>query len=92
MTDLIPTVALVNGTPRALSTDIAQVFGKPHKDVLNVIRRILVDLEQDFNERNFSPVEYIDEKGEKRPAYSLTRDAFLSLLWASRVKPLLHGK
>ncbi len=92
MTDLIPTVALVNGIPRALSTDVAEVFGKAHKDVLRVISRISVDLEQNFNERNFAPVEYTDEKGEKRPAYSLTRDAFSLVVMGFTGKAALAWK
>lgn len=44
----IPSVALVGGIPRVSSLDIAERFGKPHKDVLNVIRRIIADLAPDF--------------------------------------------
>ena len=32
------------------------------------------------NERNFSLVEYIDKKGEKRPCYELNRDGMIIML------------
>lgn len=59
------------------SRKIAELFGKRHADVLRRIDNL--DCSCDFNQRNFSLVEYIDEKGEKRPEFEITRDgtAFL---------------
>ena len=67
------------GTPMASSLDVAKVFGKEHKNVLQSIENLFEDIPQDFNELNFQLVEYIDAKGEKRPMYNLTRDAFTLL-------------
>lgn len=59
------------------SRKVAELFGKRHSDVLRRISKI--DCSLDFNQRNFALVEYIDEKGEKRPEFEITRDgtAFL---------------
>jgi len=56
---------------------VAEAFGKPHKDVLKAIRSL--ETTEEFNERNFSPVEYRDGKGEMRPEYLMTRDGFTFL-------------
>lgn len=60
------------------SLDVAETFGKAHKDVLRSIREL--GCSSEFNERNFAPVEYTDTKGEKRPAYAMTRDGFTMLV------------
>jgi len=51
-------VELRNGKPRELL----------HKDLLKNIRD---EFEEEINERKISPVEYIDDKGEKRPMFIL---------------------
>lgn len=60
------------------SLDVAETFGKAHKDVLRSIREL--GCSEEFNERNFAPVEYTDVKGEQRPAYVMTRDGFTMLV------------
>lgn len=60
------------------SLDVAETFGKAHKDVLRSIREL--GCSEEFNERNFAPVEYTDAKGEQRPAYVMTRDGFTMLV------------
>ena len=61
------------------SRDIARVFEKRHADVMRDIRAI-TESKDDFNERNFAPVEYCDGKGEMRPEYLITRDGFTLLV------------
>ena len=70
-------VAVSNGKVTTTSLKIAEVFCKPHKDVLKAIRSL--ETPEYFNRRNFSPVEYSDAKGEKRPAYCITKDGFTLL-------------
>lgn len=53
-----------NGKVVVSSRDIAQVFEKRHSEVMRDIR-IIVLVEDDFNQRNFAPVEYQDGKGER---------------------------
>jgi Rha family phage regulatory protein len=61
------------------SRDIARVFEKRHADVMRDVRTIL-DVDDDFNQRNFALVEYTDAKGESRPEYLITRDGFTLLV------------
>lgn len=92
MTSLIPTVTVVDGQPRVSSLDIAEKFGKPHKDILNVIRRTIADLPQEFTERNFSPSEYSDSTGRRLPMYHLTRDGFSLVVMGFTGKEALAWK
>ena len=72
-----PHLAVVDGRPVTTSLDIAEKFEKLHKEVLRAIRN--VECSQEFNRRNFAPVEYLDAKGEKRPMFQITRDGFAFL-------------
>jgi Rha family phage regulatory protein len=46
---------------------VAEKFERNHRDILRAIKKL--DCSQEFNERNFALVEYVDAKGEKRPMY-----------------------
>lgn len=59
------------------SRDVARVFEKSHKNVIQSIRGL--ECNEEFNRLNFQPVEYTDAKGEKRPEYLITRDGFTLL-------------
>jgi Rha family phage regulatory protein len=76
-TEFHPHVAIINGQIKTTSLKIAEHFNKQHKDVLRKIQNL--DCSPEFNERNFTQVEYIDTKGEKQPAYEITRDGFVFL-------------
>lgn len=67
-------------TPRVSSLTIAESFGKNHKYVLHKIKEITRECPETFNGPNFRPVEYEDAKGQWRPHYLLTRDAFSLLV------------
>ena len=71
-------VFIQNDQIKTDSLKVAEVFGKPHKDVLQKIKTL--DCSEEFNERNFSPVEYKDAKGESRPMYEMTKDGFIFLV------------
>ncbi|EJQ8147499.1 Rha family transcriptional regulator [Salmonella enterica subsp. enterica serovar Newport] len=73
-----PQVTVENGRAVTTSVAVAEYFRKMHKDVLKKIDNI--DCSVEFNERNFAPVEYIDAKGEKRPAYQITKNGFVFLV------------
>lgn len=62
-----------NGELVVSSRDIAAGMGKQHKHIIEKIKLIL-------NEPEFRLVEYIDNKGEKRPEYLLPKDSFILLL------------
>lgn len=78
LSPLSPIVLIQDGKAITSSIDVANYFGKLHKDVLRKIQAI--ECSQEFNERNFTPVEYLDCKGEKRPAYQMTKDGFVFLV------------
>ena len=60
------------------SLKVAEIFGKQHKDVLRKLENL--DCSSDFNERNFTLVEYKDAKGENRPMYEMSKDGFMFLV------------
>lgn len=67
-----------HGQLRTTSLKVAEAFGKQHKDV---IRKLIgLDCSKEFNERNYAPVDYTDAKGEKRPAWEMTKDGFMFLV------------
>ncbi len=68
------------GQPAARSDIVAYHFKRNHRDVLRDIRKLCAKSPESFYQRNFAPVEYVDSKGERRPAYLLTRDGFSLLV------------
>ena len=80
------------GTPLTSSLDIAKVFEKEHFHVLRDIENLLKDIPEDFIATNFGLVEYTDAKGEKRPMYLLTRDAFTLLAMGFTGKKAMRFK
>jgi Rha family phage regulatory protein len=67
-------VALVN------SRDVGEKFEKDHKNVLRDIRAILAT-GSDLSRLNwFRDATYVDDKGELRPSFDLTRDGFTLLV------------
>lgn len=67
-------VEIDGGNMFTTSLIVAQAFEKEHKDVLRAISNL--ECSEEFNERNFAPIEYKDAKGEMRPAYRMSRDGF----------------
>lgn len=60
------------------SLDIAETFGKEHKNVLKDIREL--NCSDEFGRLNFEPTNYIDEHNRKQPMYYITRDGFTLLV------------
>ena len=67
-------VEIDGGNMFTTSLIVAQAFEKNHFDVLKAIKNL--ECSPQFNECNFAAVEYIDAKGEMRPAYRMSRDGF----------------
>jgi Rha family phage regulatory protein len=67
--------------PMVSSIQIAQHFGKRHKDILRVIRKAMGEVSKNFFERNFILTEndvLLPSGGiRKDPAYMLTKDGFI---------------
>lgn len=88
----LPEVILSNGNLTTTSLNVSLVFEKQHNDVLRKIDNLTKEVPQDFNERNFTLVSYTDAKGEKRPMYTLTRDAFTLLAMGFTGKKAMQFK
>ena len=77
MNELVNAVELKDGKAVTTSLKIAEVFGKPHKNVLKAIREL--ECPEEFSGLNFEPAEYTDAQGKPRPMYFVTRDGFTLL-------------
>lgn len=82
--ELFPIVFEQDGRALTTSREIADYFGKAHKNIVRDIRNTLEQLEQtpegqEFSRLNFELTYYTDEQGKPRPAYVLTRDGFTLL-------------
>jgi anti-repressor protein len=73
-------VQLVNGQPVTSSINVAQVFGKPHKNVLQAIENL--DCSEEFRRLNFQPATYLDAQGKPRPMFFMTQDGWVFLVMA----------
>lgn len=71
---------------------IAELFEKHHKNILRDVEKLKQQLPKEFNELNFGRVDYTDTKGEKRPMYTLTRDAFSLLVMGFTGEKALQWK
>jgi Rha family phage regulatory protein len=75
--ELRPELTIIDGKIKTTSVAIAQHFNKRHDNVIRAIKNI--NCSPEFNALNFEEVEYTDAKGEKHPAYEMTRDGFTFL-------------
>lgn len=71
-------ITIYDNQPRTTSLQVAEAFGKQHKNVIQKLESLNCSIE--FNQLNFKRVEYMDGKGEKRPAYEMTKDGFIFLV------------
>ena len=86
-------IDFLNGqTPVVSSLDVARHFQRRHSHILRDIGRLCSILPKSFNQPNFGRVEIPDVKGEKRPAYLLTRDAFSLLVMGMTGKAAIQWK
>ena len=60
------------------SLDVAETFGKEHKNVLRDIRGL--GCSEEFNRLNFEPITYTDAMNRKQEAVVMTRDGFTLLV------------
>jgi len=70
-------VVLKDQQAKTSSLKVAEAFNREHKLVLRAIRNL--ECSNEFNRRNFVPIEYIDKNGEKQPAIEMTKDGFVFL-------------
>lgn len=63
--------------PAVTSLQVAEAFGKEHRNVLADIRNTISKCSESFNALNFQLVKYTDTKGEERPMYLLSKDGLM---------------
>lgn len=71
-------IIVKDGHTVTTSLKVADIFGKPHKDVLGAIRSL--DCPEEFAGRNFSPGSYLDANKQSRPMFEMTRSGFTLLV------------
>jgi len=84
-------VEITDGQAITTSVEIARVFEKRHTHVLDSIKTLAQQLPES-NQPNFRLVDYTDDKGERRPAYHLTRDGFTLLAFGFTGKKAMAFK
>ena len=53
--DTLPKLTVIDGKPVISNLEVAQMFGKEHKDVLKAIRNAVDECSEEFAQRNFAP-------------------------------------
>jgi Rha family phage regulatory protein len=71
-------VKIEDGHATTTSLIVAEAFGKQHFHVLRAIRDM--QCSEQFNASNFGCVAYLDDKGEARTMYRITRDGAMMLI------------
>lgn len=69
-----------DGKPAVTSLQVAESFGKEHRNVLADIRKILETDEDGFGALNFQQSSYLSEQNKEFPMYVMTRDGFVLLV------------
>lgn len=70
-------IEVVNGKPCVTSQQVAEAFGKEHKNIMRDIRETIAKCSKSFSALNFELAEYMDEQGKPRPMYLLTKDGLM---------------
>lgn len=73
-----PVVSIHNGKAVTTSQDVANYFGKLHKNVIAKIESI--ECSPDFTKLNFKLSEYTDSTGRTLPMYEMTKNGFTFLV------------
>ena len=71
-------ITVVDGKPVVTSKQVADHFGKQHRNVLADIKSLLSDAGE-FGELNFLLTTYISSQNKELPCYEMTRDGFTLL-------------
>lgn len=80
----------VEGSNITTSKVVADVFGKAHRDVTRIIRKL--DCSQEFRERNFTHSYYTSPQNKKLKCYTITRDGFSILAMGFTGKKAMKWK
>lgn len=92
---IAPVVTIHNGVVTTLSTTIAEVFEKPHNDVLKRVRALIAEMGDRLGYFSQTVIERENPSGGepiRSPAYELTRDGFTLLAMGFTGKKALQFK
>ena len=68
-----------NNEPVTTSRDVAAALGVDHDDVIQVIENLECSVK--FSRRNFTPSDYISERGKEYKQYNITKDGIGIMDW-----------
>ena len=68
-------ITVVDGKPVVTSKQVADHFGKQHRQILDIIRRI-TESQPDFGRASFSASSYTSEQNKTLDCFEMTRDGF----------------
>ena len=68
-------ITVVDGKPVVTSKQVADHFGKQHRQILDIIRRI-ADSQPDFGRANFCASSYRSSQNKDLECFDMTRDGF----------------
>jgi len=94
-TDLFPETLLVevsDGKVYTTSLNVAEHFGKRHKNVLRLLESLRNDMPEAFWRLNFEPRDYTDMRGKTYPMFELSHDGFALLAMSFTGKAALEWK
>lgn len=88
----LPTLIVKHGHPLATSIQVAEHFGKQHKNVLRSIQNL--DCSEDFTKLNFELCYQINplQNNKRTPYYEMTRDGFTFLAFGFTGKEAAEWK
>ena len=66
--------------PAITSLQVAEAFGKEHKNVLRDIREIIENDNDEFAQLNFEPCSYTNENNREMPMFVMSKDGFVLLV------------
>lgn len=72
------------------SLDVAETFGREHKNVLRDIREL--ECSDEFRWLNFEQSEYMNKQNRRQPMYYMTRDGFTILVMGYTGEKAMHFK
>ena len=84
-------ITVVDGKPVVTSKQVADHFGKQHRNVLVDIKSLLSD-SGEFGKLNFLLTTYISSQNKELPCYEMTRDGFTLLAMGYTGKDALLWK
>lgn len=71
-------VSAQEGEVFTTSRQVAELFGREHRNVLRAIR--LLDCDEEFTALNYELTDFIDKNGDSRPEYLISKDGMVFLV------------